>query len=187
MKHILFALLTTCLLAGCSGIPLSSLPELLRLQNSLLDMNPAEFMLAVQVDSKMVPPPDSVPMLQLSIQPSEAGGFEPIEKKLPMLLSVTATDTLGLPAPPQHRRWLIYSLAPESQAELLQIQDRFKHMQNRKSGGSLSLGIEQAGIAARDPALADSWWESWLRISSRKGFFELWSGTIDDLLQQAKK
>lgn len=184
MNKKLIALIAICFFAGCSGIPLTSLPNLFRFQNSLLDLNPAEFMMAVQVDSKMVPPPDAVPMLQLSIQPSESGAFEPVNKELPMRVSVTASDTLGLSAPAEHRRWLIYSLAPESQAELSQIQNDFKRMQNRKSGGSLSLGIKQEGIAAKDPALADSRWESWLQISAEEGFFELWSGTVGDLLQQ---
>jgi hypothetical protein len=104
-----------------------------------------------------------------------------------MRFSVAASDTLGLPAPPEDRRWLIYSLAPESQAELQNIQDKFMRMQNRKTGGSLSVGIEQAGIAARDPALADSRWESWLQTSAQEGFFELWTGTISDLLRQSGK
>lgn len=183
MKKYLFVLLVFCLLAGCSGIPLASLPNLFRFQNSLLDLDPAEFMLAVQVDSEMVPPPDAVPMLQLAVQPSEAGAFEPVNKELPMHLSVTAANTLGLPTPSQSRRWLIYSLTPESQVEVSQIQNDFKRMQNRKSGGSLSLGIKQEGIATKDPALADSRWESWLQISAEEGFFELWSGTLGDLLK----
>lgn len=60
-------------------------------------------------------------------------------------------------------------------------------MRNRKTHGSLSVGIEQAGIAARDPALDNSWWESWLRISAREDFFELWSGTIADLMRDSEK
>jgi hypothetical protein len=183
MKKSLVVLLALSLLVGCSGIPLASLPNLFRFQNSLLDLDPAEFMLAVQVDSKMVPPPDAVPMFQLSIQPAEAGGFEPVHKELPMRITVAASDTLGLPAPSPDRRWLIYSLAPESQIELSEIQNDFKRMQNRKSGGSLSMGIKQEGIATEDPALADSRWESWLQISAEEGFFELWSGTLGDLLQ----
>lgn len=113
MKKYLAVLLTTCFLVGCSGIPLTSIPNLLRLQISLLDMNPAELMLEVQVDTKMVPSPVAVPMLHLAIQPSEVGAFEPIDSKLPMRFSVISTDTPGLPAPPEYRRWLVYSLAPE--------------------------------------------------------------------------
>lgn len=186
MKKYLILLFAIGMLAGCSGIPLTSLPNLLRFQNSLLDVNPAEFMLAVQVDSRMVPPSDAVPMLQLAVKPAEEGAFEPIDKELPMRVSVTASETLGLPAPPEHRRWLIYSLAPESQAELSRIQNDFKRMRERKgkSGGSLSLGIRQTGIATRDPTLADSRWESWLQTSAEEGFFELWSGTVGDILGQ---
>jgi hypothetical protein len=187
MQKHLAVLLAFVFLAGCSGIPLTSLPDLLRFQNSLLDLNPAECMFAVQMDRKMTPPPDAAPMLQLVIQPSEAGAFEPINKELPMRVSIATTNALGLPAPPAHRLWLVYSLAPESQAELSQIQNDFKRMKNRNSGGSLSLGIEQTGIATKDPALANSRWESWLQLSAKEGFFELWSGTVGDLLQEGEK
>jgi hypothetical protein len=50
----------------------------------------------------------------------------------------------------------------------------------------VSVGISQEGVAPTDPALANTRWESWLQTSRREGFFELWSGTVAALLEQAE-
>ena len=186
-RAALFALASV--LAGCSGIPLRSLPRLMKLQEQLLQASPTEFMLAVQVDARMTPPPGAVPMLEIAVRPAEAGAFEPLDKRLPMRLAVMSVNGLGLATPPADRRWLIYSLAPESQAELLRVQSHFKRVQAQAGGkrtGTLSVGIAQDGLALRDPALARTRWESWLQTTRQEGFFELWSGTVADVLAQAK-
>lgn len=177
------------LVAACGGIPLRSLPRLMKLQDQLLDANPAEFMLAIQADARVTPPAGVVPMLQLAIKPAVAGAFEPVDKKLPMRFAVASSNSLGLATPPANRRWLIYSLPPESQAELQQVQAMFKRLQAQRGsngGGSVAVGIAQQGLAVRDPALANTKWETWLQTTTRDGFFELWSGTIADLLKAAK-
>jgi hypothetical protein len=179
-------LLAAVMLAGCMGIPLRSMPRLMKLQGELLDANPAEFMVAIQVDARMVPAAGSAPVLKLAIQPSQPGAFEAIDKKLAMRITIASANSLGLATPPPSRRWLVYSLPPESQAELLRIQDYFKGLQSRgneKRGGSVTIGIAQDGIAVKDPALANTRWESWLRTSQREGFYELWSGSLADLLK----
>jgi hypothetical protein len=189
MKHLLFCVLTACALAGCGGIPLRSIPQLVSLQGKLLDANPGEFMLAIQADARMTPRPGAVPVMHLAIRPRDANAFEAVEKSLPMRLSVSPANARGLTPAPAHRRWFIYSFTPESQAALLRIQDQFKLIQAQqkgKGGGSVSIGIAQEGVAASDPALADTRWESWLQTSKEDGFFELWSGTIGDLLKQSK-
>lgn len=182
-------LLCVCCLVACSGIPLRSMPRLAKLQSELLEANPAEFMVAIQADARMVPPPGASPILQIAIRPAEAGAFEPIDHQLPMRFSVMSANSLGLTPPPPNRRWLIYSLTPDSQAELARIQDFFKRRRtdpSSKKGGTLSLGIAQDGVATKDPALANTRWESWLQVSRQEGFFELWSGSVDELLQKAK-
>ena len=177
------------LLASCGGIPLRSLPRLMKLQEQLLDANPAEFMLAIQADARVTPPAGAMPTLQMAIKPAVEGAFEPVDKKLPMRFVVTSGNSLGLATPPPNRRWLIYSLPPESQAELQQLQATFKRLQAQSGsnrGGSVRVGISQEGLAVRDPALANTKWETWLQTTKRDGFFELWSGTIADLLKAAK-
>jgi hypothetical protein len=185
----LLALLLCLLLASCSGVPLRSLPRLASLQGQLLDANPAEFMLAIQTDARLVPPPGAVPLLQLAIRPAEPGLFEPIDKTLPMQMTVTGTQTPGLPVAASNRRWLIYTLPPSSQSELRAVQDKFKRIREQRQGqkgGSVAIGIAQDGVAATHPSLADTRWQSWLQVSRRDGFFELWSGTVGELLKQAQ-
>ena len=51
---------------------------------------------------------------------------------------------------------------------------------------ALPQGIDSVtSVAPTDPALANTRWESWLQISRREGYFELWSGTVAALLEQA--
>jgi hypothetical protein len=189
MKTLACLALAT-LLAACGGIPLRSVPQLVSLQGKLLDANPAEFMLAVQADTRLSPKADQVPVLRLAIKPREPGQFEAVDKALPMRLSILQTGLDGLEPAPANRRWFLYTFSPESQAELAKFQAYFKKIrdeQKGKGGGSVSISISQEGVAARDPALADTRWESWLRVSRADGFFEIWSGTIAELLKQADK
>jgi hypothetical protein len=51
------ALLALLLLTSCGGVPLRSVPRLLQLQSQLLEANPAEFMVALQVDARLTPQP----------------------------------------------------------------------------------------------------------------------------------
>ena len=78
--------LAAALLGACSGVPLTSIPRLLRLSSQLLDANPAEFRVAIQLDARMAPAPDGVPVMEVMIEPAVPGAFEVINKKLPMRL-----------------------------------------------------------------------------------------------------
>jgi hypothetical protein len=161
----------------------------LKLKGELLDANPGEFMFAVQLDARMAPPPGAVPRIELAIRPAQPGAFEVVDEKIPMRLTVAPTATLGLATPEAGRTWLIYSLPPESQATLARIQASFKRLQaerDKNKGGSVTIGIAQDGLAARDPKFVDTRWESWLQMSRQDGFFEIWSGTVGDLLELAK-
>ena len=186
MKTILACLLAV-LLAGCAGIPLSAMPRLMSLQNQLLDLDPAQFMVAIQTDSRM-PTPSAVPVFELAIRPREPGMFEPVDKKLPMRAAPFPGGSRGLEPASAGRRWMVYSIPPASQAELAAVQSYFRKLQGEKpkGGGSVAIGISQAGMAATDPALADTKWESWLQTSHREGFYEIWSGPVSTLLQQGK-
>lgn len=192
--------LAAALLGACSGVPLTSIPRLLRLSSQLLDANPAEFMVAIQLDARMAPTPGGVPVMEAVIEPAVPGAFEVVNKKLPMRLvnGQASTDTpalrsFGLQAASPGRRWLIYSFTPESQAELVRIQTAVKRLQQDKQagsgpgkrGGRITVGIAQEGIAARDQAFANTRWESWLQTRQSEGFYELWSGTVGALLKQA--
>jgi hypothetical protein len=174
-------------MVACTGVPLRSVPRLMQLNQQLMDANPAEFMVALQVDARMVPPLGAVPLLQLKIAPREPGAFEVIDKKLPLQLAVASISTQGLDAPGSGRRWLIYSLPVASQAELRQIQSFIKteRAQTKPKGGSLSVGIEQDALLVNNPALSDTRWETWLQTVKQEGFFEVWSGTPAQLQKMA--
>lgn len=189
MKRFFFCLMLSVALAGCSGIPLRSLPRLVQLSESLLDANPAEFMVALQVDARLVPPPGAVPLLIVKITPRDPTAFEPIDKKLPLQLAVVSSATLGLNAPPAGRRWLLYSMPPATQAELRRVQALVRQAQaapEKKRGGSLSVGVEQASLAVSDPALSRTRWDTWLQVRQSEGFFEVWSGTPEQLRRAAQ-
>jgi hypothetical protein len=171
-------------LSACGGIPLRSVPKLYALQSQLLDANPADFMVAIQADSRLTPPTGSAPVLSLVIKPTEAGAFESVDKKLAMRSSPWSANLKGLEASPPNRRWLVYSFTPESQAELSRIQAQFKRVKEErkgKSGGTVQIGIAQENVAAKNPELANTKWESWLQTSKADGFFELWTGTLGEL------
>lgn len=188
MKRLLSGLALCLALAACTGVPLRSLPRLMQLPKELLDANPAELMVALQVDARMTPPAGTVPMLSIKLAPREPGRFEPIDKQLPMQVSVTAASTLGLDAPGAGRRWLLYSLPASTQLELVHIQgimQRARAEAQGQGGGTLSVGVAQDSLAATDPALADTHWETWLQTRRRDGFFEVWSGTPAQLQKSA--
>lgn len=189
-RRNLILLCLTLLLTSCTGIPIRSLPRLVRLQSGILQANPAELMVALQVDARMVPSEGASPLLLLTIKPTEPGSFAMVDQKLPMYFTTTSSGTLGLTPPVAGRRWLIYSLTQESQTELLRIREAFKQIQasgSKNRGGTISVGIAQDGVAARDPALAHTEWSTWLQTSRQEGFFELWSGTVADVLKQANR
>ena len=189
MKTRIAWLFVCCsLLVACSGVPLRSLPRLMRLSGELLDANPAEFMVALQVDARMVLPAGSAPQLQIKLTPREAGAYTAIDKRIPLQQTVQAVATHGLEAPGPGRRWLLHRLPTEAQAELRRIQDEVRQAKAKGiGGGTLSVGIEQKELAVNDPKFAHTRWETWLQTNSRDGFYEVWSGTLAQLRELADK
>ncbi len=180
------------MLPGCMGIPLRSLPRLVKLPEQLLTLNPAEFMLAIQTDTRMLPPTGAVPTLDITIRPKNVSDYAAVDKKIPMQLAVSNGVSLGLDSAPAGRRWLVYSFPVASQTELAALQTTFKRIKAEndakggKVGGNLTVGIAQQNVASADVTLDNSRWESWLQTSAKDGFFELWSGTVKDIKVQAK-
>lgn len=184
----LLVLVALVSLTACGGVPMRSLPQVMRLQSDLLVSNPAEFMLALQVDARLVPPANAVPMLIIKLVPREPGAFEVIDKKLPLQVTVAAASTLGLESAPADRRWQIYSLPAVTQMELSRLQQTIKlakGLPNGRGGGSLSVGVEQDSLAVTTPALANTRWDTWMQTRQRDGFFKIWSGTPAQLLRMA--
>lgn len=179
-------------LAACGGIPLSSLPRLAQLSGQLLEADPAQFMVALQVDARVVPPPGAVPLLHIQLKPKVEGAFAPVDRQLPLAMTTATRATLGLDAPGPGRRWLVYSLPPATQAELQRVQAMVKQAQAQpgyQRGGTLALGVEQKDLAVTDPALSRTKWSTWMQVKQSEGFFEVWNGTPEEIrrLAEAKR
>ena len=176
-------------LAACGGIPLTSLPRLAQLSGQLLEADPAQFMVALQVDARVVPPPGAVPLLHIQLKPKVEGAFAPVDRKLPLALTTATSATLGLDAPGPGRRWLVYSLPPATQAELKKVQATVKQAQAQpgyQRGGTLARGVEQKDLAVTDPALARTKWSTWMQVKQSEGFFEVWNGTPEEIRKLAE-
>lgn len=191
-RHLLAAAgaLPVVMLAGCGGVPLSALPRLARLPQLLLEADPAEFALALQMDMRMVPPPGEVPWLILQVRPSAGSRVEPLDRRLALQQAVARATPVGLAAAPAGRRWLLYTLPPATQVELSRLQALARTLRadaQGKGGGTLSVGIEQAALASPDPALAETRWDTWLQTRQADGFFEVWSGTLAQLRRSAPR
>lgn len=199
MSHAAPLLLRRCLLlasaaalAACGGIPLSALPRLAQFSGQMLEADPAQFMVALQVDARVVPPPGAVPLLHIRLLPKVEGTFAAVDRKLPLAMTTAASATLGLDAPGPGRRWLVYSLPPATQAELQKVQAMVKQAQAQpgyQRGGTLALGVEQKDPAVTDPALARTKWSTWMQVKQSEGFFEVWNGTPEEIrrLAEAKR
>lgn len=187
-RHLL-TLLSVATLTACGGIPLRSIPRLMQLSGDLLQAQPAEFRVAIQMDQRIAPPAASVPMLSIQLTPKVAGAFAPVAKKLPLQLA-PATEPAPTSAPPgPGRKWLIYSLPPATQVELSRIQAMVRHAQSQpgyQKGGQLSLGIEQTDLALTQPQLADTEWSTWLQVKQAEGYIQVWNGTPAQLLAMAQ-
>jgi hypothetical protein len=189
-NFLLVSLVCSLALGACGGVPLRSVPKLLQLSDELLTASPAEFMVALQVDERMVPPSGAVPVLTIKIEPTKPGAFEVIDKKLPLEVAVIAGTKLGLEPAGKGRQWLLYSMPANTQQELLRLQETIKRNQSEakaKGGGSVSIGVKQDSLTTKDPALANTRWETWLQTKRQDGFFEVWSGTPAQLQKLAAK
>lgn len=187
-KFVIFAGVLLSL-AACSGIPIRSMARLVKLPDQLLHAGPAEIMFAVQVDSRLLPAVSGTPTFSIDIQPAVVGAFEPVLRKLPMQLNVTAAPAMGLEPAGPGRRWMLYRFTPASQTELQRIQAQFLRLQAERStgtGGSLAVGIAQDGVVASDASLDNTRWESWLQTSAQEGFYMLWSGSLGELKAQER-
>lgn len=187
-RSLLCAVVCLSLLA-CTGVPLRSMPKLMQVSKELMEGNPAELMVALQVDSRMVLPTGTAPTLNFVLKPAVPGVFEVIDKKYPLQVVSSTVATQGLQAPSAGRRWLIYSLSTATQQELVRLREQTKGIMEKAKGhggGSLGLGIGQESLVVTDLALANTRWETWLQTRADDGFFEVWSGTPAQLQKMAK-
>ena len=183
-RRILCVLAAAFAVVACGGIPLRSLPKLSRLGATLLEADPADFAVANQVDKRMLVSADAAPVLLFKVSGGDAKSFPSLDRRLPLHLSSDPPHTL--PPPGAGRIWLVYSLTRASQQEVLRLREALRGAK-LSAGATVSVGLEQEGLAAQNPTLASTEWSSWIRTSRDEGFFELWSGKTGDLLNHADK
>jgi len=168
------------------GVPLRSMPRLMQLSTDLQQGNPAELMVAMQVDARMVLPGSATPTLNLKLQPATPGTFEGFDKKLSLQWVTSNVATQGLDAPPKGQRWLFYSLPLASQQQVLRVRNFIITTKEKcKCKGTLGVGIGYDTLIATDPTLAHTRWETWVQTRQRDGF-QVWSGTPAEPLKLAQ-
>jgi hypothetical protein len=157
------------------------------LKSSIVQDNPADFALAIQIDKRMIVTPQAAPALLLKVTPSGGSSIPAADLRLPLILSVTPDPSL--PPAGAGRLWLMYTLPKEAQQQVLRVREAYRKAisPDKKGGITVGVGIEQEGLAVKNPALAQTEWSSWLRTARERGFFELWSGSVGDLISQAKR
>ena len=191
---------------AAAGILPRALPRLILLQDGLTDLDPGQFMVAVRIDQRVVPAATVAPHLRISIQPANPGAFPPLDESLEMRaipLPAAAAGAAGsdrpggtagnagkrLPAAAPGQHWLIYALTTEAQTRLRSAQSMLRGVRLRPDGQNqarVSLEIEQQALASSRAALASSHWETWLQSSDGEGFYQIWSGTLRELLAESR-
>ncbi len=174
------------LLSACAGVPLSTMVRFARFNpETLLDTDPAQVAIAVNVDASVQNWTAAAPEFQISVHPAEAGAFTPVDKSLPMMILPGRPESMGLEPAGKNRQWLVYGLTPDSARELVGVQRYFRDIRSRPGphkGGKLAMGIKQDALSRNYPQLRQSTMESWLRFSLQEGFFKVWAGKVGELV-----
>ncbi len=192
-------LLHTLLLAGLTvgsaaqralaGIPPRSLPRLIRLQDELAAVDPAQLQIAIQLDQDLIAATRSAPVLALSIHPVNPGGFIPIDELLPMQALHPPALPAGLAMPPAQRAWLLFGLGGPTQARLRALQERLRGILSRPSPHSdarVVLTVQQQALLPGDRGHQRSHWETWLQSAQPQGWYLIWSGTVQELAAESR-
>lgn len=190
MKRLfcLFALL----LAACAGVPMSTIARLVSSPEArLLESDPAELAFAVLLDKRMASP-SSAPVLEITAAPRVAGGFVPVDEKLPMQRLNVAATALGLPRAGDDQQWFVYVLPESGRLRMRQLQAGFKQLrQSSKAdggkGGTLSIGVKFEGLANTPSELAKTRLETWMRTGLDEGFLKMWAGSHAEMQAGLRK
>jgi hypothetical protein len=183
-RHNVVLLALAALLAGCAGIPLSTVARMATFKpETLLDADPAELRVALDFDARMRAVFAQVPELLVSVKPADAGTFVPIDRNIPFGLDDGDPAKLGLAPARPGRQWLVYRLDPRGATALREVQQLMRALRDAKPKphrGVLRIEVKLDGVGDAFPELHDTHLESWLRITAADGFFKLWSGRVGD-------
>lgn len=181
----IYILLLTLVLSACAGVPLSTMAKMATFKGEqLIDVEPAQFYVALNVDARIQPSTTRTPKFQISIKPKDEKGFDPVEMEIPFQLVAVDPAKMGLDPAQPGKKWLLYGFGSEGIKELKAVQDKFRAIRadkNRPKGGHLALGVSQDWVGEMYPQYKNTYLESWLRLNPKDGFFKLWSGRVDSL------
>lgn len=175
----LFAAGALFALGGCAGVPLRTMAKLATLQPAdLMVADPRVFAVALDVDARVQPGPGRTPVVDLALEPVEAGAFAAQKFALASEPYAVPQSELGLRAAKPGRHWLVYRLTPAAAADLEKAQAVMRGAREAKQRGRLTLAVRNDWIAELVPAARGTETSTWVRLARADGFFELWSGRI---------
>jgi len=169
-------------LAGCAGVPLRTVARLRTVRpDDLLAADAREFGVALELDARVKSASGRAPVVDMALRPIDEGAFRPLVLVLECVVDTAAPRELGLRAARPGRHWLVYRLAEDSARDLAVAQATMRDARDRKSRGTLSVGVRNDWIAEVHPIAVGSEASTWVRVKRSEGYSELWSGRIPAL------
>jgi hypothetical protein len=191
-RYLLGIVVLACgALAGCSGVPLWTMARMATINpGDIITGDASQYVLAVNVDAGVNANLTStdVPRIDIESFTNVPGDWAPFSGVLEFERVQEAPASLGLAAPTQGRRWIIYRLSAAGKAKhaaFLQYIDEFRKRPNPKGGGRMQFGLELDFAATILRESKDQNVDLWLRLKTRDGFFRLWSGNAQSLARKS--
>lgn len=191
-KRFVVACVVLCF-AACSSVPLSTMVKLaMNPEARLLESDPAEIAVALDLDARASLLAGAVPTLEFSMKPKYEGAYPPIEEKFKMVRSELGASRFGLEPVSAGRRWTVFVLSPAAVERMMAHQATFKALRNsakndQRRGGTVGVGVGLQGVGASSPEQDNMRMVAWLRTSAKEGALKLWSGTPAELHQAAQQ
>jgi hypothetical protein len=167
------------LLAGCAGVPLSTMARLRRVgPDDLLAADARDFAVALEVDAKVKPASGRGPVVDLSLDPVEAGAFPQVAYVLACDPALPLPREFGLREAKPGRHWLAYRLTDAAARDVASAQQVIREVRAAKQRGRMSLSVRLDWIADVYPQVRGTEASTWVRLRRADGFVELWAGRV---------
>ena len=174
-------LAATAFLAGCAGVPLTTSVRMLAKGNDyVIGADPAQLRIALNVDERIKAAVTAPPMLHLVVRTEAAHPAPDFVRDIPLVAASGDAAQLGLPVAGAGRAWMAYQLDAAGARQMAELQQKLAAMRAGKQKGTLAIGVRIDGVAEAVPQYATTRIETWMRVATADGFFELWSGRIAD-------
>ena len=169
------------LLAGCAGVPLTTSARMLVKGNDyVIRADPAQLRIALNVDERIKAAAVAPPALHLVVRTEATHPAADFVRDIPLVAEAADAAQLGLPATGAGRAWMIYGLDAAGARQMAELQQKLAAMRAGRQKGTLAIGVRIDGVAEAVPQYATTRIETWMRVATADGFFELWSGRVAD-------